>query len=94
MLPMKLMVPTGLVPEDVASGTRLVTSWKGARIGFLDNGKPNARELLHLIDSNLQDALPLRPGYHERRSPIRPADPDMLERLRESCQGVVIASAD
>jgi hypothetical protein len=91
---MKLLVPTGRAPEELATGTRLVASWSGARIGFLDNGKPNARELLHLFDSRLQDALPLRPGHHERRSPIRPADPDMLERFRETCQGVVIASAD
>jgi len=91
---LRLLVPTGRLPETKPASVGRVGQWQGARLGFLDNGKPNAGPLLHLLDEALQHAVSTAPGLHVRRSPIAPASPAVLDQLGGHCQGVVIASAD
>ena len=62
------------------------------RLGLIDDAKDGARELLE----EMADALSERHGvasvfYHRKPSASKPADPEAMRQVAESCDYVVVA---
>ena len=79
-----------IIPEFVPAPR--LESLSGARLGLIDDAKDGARELLEEI----ADVLNERHGvssvfYHRKPSASKPADPDVIRQVAESCDYVVVA---
>jgi hypothetical protein len=90
----KIFRPDGHVTQPghtLASGRRLL---RGARIGILDNCKPNAR----LIMVSVADQLAERTGAHTTlvltKNAARPAEAEVIDQLRSEVDLVFTGSAD
>lgn len=62
------------------------------RVGFIDDSKENAKELLEEVE----DVLRQRHGishvnYHRKPSASKPADPAVVEAMAQDCDYVVVA---
>jgi hypothetical protein len=67
----------------------------GKRLGFLDNGKPNADVLLAAIEEFLsQRASELAIVRERKRAAGAPADTDMLDRLVQGADLAVVGVGD
>lgn len=69
-------------------------SFHGKRLGLIDNGKHNGRELVEAVFTLLEDEL--RPGEIVRRQvpTTRPADAELLDELARQCDFVIEAVGD
>ena len=62
------------------------------RVGLMDNSKKNAKELL----DEFVDILRERYGvasieYHKKPSASKPAEPDVIQKMTEACDYVIVA---
>ena len=92
---MQILSPEGTVGTAPAVLATSPPVLNGLRVGVLDNGKPNARLLLE----RLADRLAERAGATVtlvvgKGTAATPAEPEVLDALRESADLVVTGSAD
>ena len=94
-MPVHVYRPDGEVgpaPVGLAPARTVLT---GARIGVLDNGKPNARLLLERLAGRVAErgratvSIVIGKG-----TAATPAEPEVLDALRENADLVVTGSAD
>jgi nucleotide-binding universal stress UspA family protein len=92
---MQILSPEGTVgtaPHGLAPSPGVLT---GLRLAVLDNGKPNARLLLERLASRLAErggaTVSLVVG---KGTAATPAEPEVIDALRESADLVVTGSAD
>jgi hypothetical protein len=92
---MQVLSPEGAVgtaPAALAPSPSVLT---GLRVAVLDNGKPNARLLLERLAGRLAE----RAGATvtlvvAKGTAATPAEPEILDRLRDHADVVVTGSAD
>ena len=92
---MQILSPEGTMgtaPAALAPSPPVLT---GLRVAVLDNGKPNARLLLERLAGRLAEragaAVTLVVG---KGTAATPAEPEILDQLREHADLVVTGSAD
>jgi hypothetical protein len=66
----------------------------GARIGVLDNGKPNAGLLMTYVADRLAERTGSPPPLVLLKNAAHPAPDDVLDRLRTEVDVVLTGSAD
>jgi nucleotide-binding universal stress UspA family protein len=92
---MQIYSPEGAVGAAPHAPTASPAVLTGLRVAVLDNGKPNARLLLE----RLADRLAERAGATvslvvAKGTAATPAEPEVLDALREGADLVVTGSAD
>ena len=91
---MKIYSPAGEVgPEPVSLATS-PSVLAGARIGILDNTKPNAGVLLNRMASRLAERTGARVTLVETKNAALAAPDEVLERLGKEVELVLTGSAD
>ena len=92
---MQILSPEGAVgtaPHALAPSPTVLT---GLRVGVLDNGKPNARPLLeHLAGRLAERAGATVSIVVGKGTAATPAEPEVIEQLRDGADLVVTGSAD
>jgi hypothetical protein len=78
-------------PGQLAHGRR---SLAGARIGVLDNGKPNAGLLMLTVAGQLADRASAPAPLHLVKNAAKPCPEDVLDHLRSEVDVVLTGSAD
>ncbi len=74
-----------------ASAPRL-TDLANKRVGFIDDSKENAKELLEAVEAVLRQRHGISDvEYHRKPSASKPADPAVIEAMAASCDYVVVA---
>jgi hypothetical protein len=90
--------PDGDVDPTLTRLTDPVPSWRGVRIGVLDNGKPNAGVLLTRVAEQLAAQCGARVELVTEKGPggnaATPCTPEVFARLTERCDVVLTGSAD
>ena len=67
-------------------------SLKNKRLGLIDDAKDGARELLEEIADVLNERYGVASVfYHRKPSASKPAEPDVMREVAESCDYVVVA---
>ena len=62
------------------------------RVGFIDDSKENAKEVLEEIEAVLRDRFGVgRVEYHRKPSASKPAEPAVIEALAKTCDYVIVA---
>jgi hypothetical protein len=90
----KVMRPDGAIAEaghSLAPARRVLA---GARIGVLDNGKPNAGQLMSYVAERLADRAGSPTPLVLRKNAAHPAPDDVLAQLRNDVDLVITGSAD
>ena len=82
---------TGPEPVRLAASLPLLA---GARIGILDNTKPNAGVLLHRMAARLAERTGASVTLAETKNAALAAPDDVLERLAKEVELVLTGSAD
>ncbi len=78
------------VPE-FASAPRL-TDLANKRVGFIDDSKENAKELLAEVETILRQRHGIsHVDYHRKPSASKPADPAVVDAMAKACDYVVVA---
>lgn len=91
---LKVYDPTG-APIPVTAVHRTATALAGKVVGFIDNAKPNFRELADDIAELLvRDYGVARVVRERKRAASVPAAPDVLDALARECDLVVAGSGD
>jgi nucleotide-binding universal stress UspA family protein len=76
---------------EFTSAPRL-TDLADKRVGFIDDSKENAKELLQAIEAVLRQRHGIREAqYHRKPSASKPADSAVVERMAKQCDYVVVA---
>lgn len=89
-----LVDPFGARKPDAAGAPRLDT-FKGKRIGLLDNRKGNADHLLHAIATRLQTQYGAGEVILRQKATYsRQAQPEILEQLARDADFVIAAIGD
>jgi hypothetical protein len=92
---MRLFDPTGVPPPAAPQIERTPTSLAGKVVGFIDNSKPNFRELADdlaaLLTSQHGVARILR---HQKRAASVPAESAVIEDFARQCDLVIAGSGD
>lgn len=74
-----------------ASAPRL-TDLANKRVGFIDDSKENAKELLEEIEAVLRQRYGISDvEYHRKPSASKPAEPEVIEAMAQHCDYVVVA---
>lgn len=90
-----LCVPTGEVVRTPIALAPPLARLRGARIGYLDNAKPNADVFLARIVKHLVTEQGAEAGPHARKDYAGYAAPaDVLDELAASCDAVLVGTAD
>jgi hypothetical protein len=71
-----------------------LTDLKLKPIGFLCNNKPNADILLKRLSEQLHGRFEIMAAYYNKGIPALEAPPELLDRICNDCQGVVLAVSD
>jgi hypothetical protein len=90
----KIHRPDGHVsqpPRHLTPGRR---SLAGARIGVLDNGKPNAGLLMLTVAGQLASRAGTGAPLHLVKNAAQPCPEDVLDHLRREVEVVLTGSAD
>ena len=90
----RMFRPDGVVGEQghhLAPARRVLT---GARIGVLDNRKPNAGLLMTHVAERLAERAGSPPPLVLTKNAAHPAPDDVLDRLRAEVDLVITGSAD
>ncbi len=62
------------------------------RVGFIDDSKENAKELLEEVEAVLRQRHGIcHVDYHRKPSASKPADPAVIEAMAQNCDYVVVA---
>ncbi len=79
-----------LVPA-FTSAPRL-TDLANKRVGFIDDSKENAKELLEAVEAVLRQRHGIHDvEYHRKPSASKPANPEVVEAMAKACDYVVVA---
>jgi len=82
---------TGPQVPTFASAPRLA-DLANKRVGFIDDSKENAKELLAAIEVLLRQRHGLSGmEYHRKPSASKPADPAVIAAMAQTCDYVVVA---
>ncbi len=92
---LKLFDPTGEPLPTASHVQRVVAALPGKVVGFIDNSKPNFRELV----DDLAELLTSRHGVargvrHRKHAASVPADADVIDDLAQQCDLVIAGSGD
>ena len=90
----QVMRPDGAIAEaghTLAPARRVLT---GARIGVLDNGKPNAGLLMTYVADRLAERAGSVKPLVLRKNAAHPAPDEVLDQLRSEVDLVITGSAD
>ncbi len=69
-----------------------LTDLTNKRVGFIDDSKENAKELLEAVKAVLRQRHGISSiEYHRKPSASKPADPDVVEAMAKACDYVVVA---
>ena len=91
---MQILRPDGAISQpnqSLAPGRRVMA---GARIGVLDNLKPNAGLLMVTATRELAKRVGAEPPLVLTKNAAKPAPDDIIDRLREEADVVLTGSAD
>ena len=70
-------------------------NWKTDAIALVSNSKPNARELLAGVRSQLAALRPVdNIDFHAKNSASQPAPKDLIEKVAANYRGALLAIAD
>ena len=79
-----------LIAEFV--GAPRLQSLRYKRVGLIDDSKDNAKELLEEITALLQQRFGVAEiHYHRKPSASKPAAPEVIQELAQSCDYVLVA---
>jgi hypothetical protein len=91
---LEILSPEGAVATAPVTAAPPVSTLTGRSIAVLDNGKPNARQLLTRIAERLAERTNAEVSIvAAKATAAEPAEPDILRQL-EAAQVVVTGSAD
>lgn len=77
------------------NGAPRLASLAGTRLGLIDDSKRNADVLLAELAEVLRTKYEISEvKWHRKPSASKPADPEAIRELAESCDSVVIAIGD
>ena len=86
--------PTKAITASFNGAPRLRTI-SGAKVGIIDDSKQNADVLLEELAEVLKNKYEISGiQWHRTPSASRPADPEQLKQLTDSCDAVVVAIGD
>lgn len=91
--PVEILDPRAERRPPRIQAARLPSSLQGARVGFLENAKPNADVVLGVIRDALVAQYGIQPVWHEKTTAGKPASPEAFRDLA-SCKLVITGSAD
>lgn len=72
----------------------LLAGGREPKIAYLSNGKPNTRELLSLMDAELEQTYRVRSRFFDKESPAHPAPDTTTSQIRKFADLAMIATAD
>jgi hypothetical protein len=88
----QLVDPTTKPQVSVFEGAPRLTDLAHKRVGFIDDSKENAKELLEAIEAVLRQRHGISEvAYHRKPSASKPADPAVIEAMTKTCDYVVVA---
>lgn len=94
---MQIYTPCGDIVQETHQRSTAARR-QGARIGVLDNGKPNARLVMEHLGQRMAERLGGQLGLVTDKGPGRnaatPCDPQVIDRLRSDVDMVLVGSAD
>jgi hypothetical protein len=92
---MKLYDPTGVPPPAASQIERTLTSLAGKVVGFIDNSKPNFRELADDLAALLTAEHGVAQVFrHQKRAASVPAESTVIEDFARQCDLVIAGSGD
>ncbi len=87
-----LVDPTTQPIVPAFDGAARLADLRNKRIGLIDDSKENAKELLDEIVDILYERYEISGvETHKKPSASKPADPEVIESLAASCDGVIVA---
>jgi len=105
LLPKKAEINTGSDEASRVSNKTIASLFqqnKKLKVAYLSNGKPNAKELFSSLDKRLincfrdkidnDDSFEIR--YFEKKRAGIPADPEMLQQIKNYADLAITGSAD
>jgi len=88
----QLVVPTTEPQAPAFVSAPRLTGLADKRVGFIDDSKENAKELLQAIEAVLRQRHGIREAqYHRKPSASKPADSAVVEAMAKQCDYVVVA---
>jgi hypothetical protein len=96
---MQVIDPRGVMPMPTPSGDRWQLDVRGKTIGILWNGKPNADNLLRVIERRLRSSFGIADTIWvdklaDGHGPALPATEAMFDKLSAGAVAVLAASGD
>ncbi len=77
------------------NGAPRLPSLAGTRLGIIDDSKRNADVLLEELAEVLRNRYEIsQVTWHRKPSASRPADPEAIKELAQTCDSVIIAIGD
>ena len=77
------------------NGAPRLASLAGTRLGIIDDSKRNADVLLEELAEVLRTRYEItQVKWHRKPSASRPADPEAIKELAQTCDSVIIAIGD
>ena len=90
-----LVNPTTQAIVAPFDGAPRLPSLAGARLGIIDDSKKNADVLLEELVELLRTRYEISDvKWHRKPSASKPADPEAIRELAESCDSVIVAVGD
>ena len=91
----QLINPTTEAITASFNGAPRLLTISGAKVGIIDDSKQNADVLLEELAEVLKNKYEISGiQWHRKPSASRPADPEQLKQLTDSCDAVVVAIGD
>jgi hypothetical protein len=88
----QLVDPTTAPQVPAFSSAPRLTDLANKHVGFIDDSKENAKELLTEIEAILRQRHGLSGvEYHRKPSASKPADPAVIEAMAQRCDYIVVA---
>ncbi len=88
----QLVDPTTEPQVPAFSGAPRLVDLANKRVGFIDDSKENAKELLAEVENLLRQRYGIsHVDYHRKPSASKPADPAVVEAMAHDCDYVVVA---
>lgn len=88
----QLVDPTTAPPVPTFASAPRLTDLANKRLGLIDDSKEKAKELLEAVEAVLRQRHGiLSVAYHRKPSASKPAAPDVIETMAQTCDYVVVA---